>query len=116
MNTTNHSLQMAHKRLGLNERAARCNITLAYERGRHMDAFCGKDFRYLLGKCEAGCEPVVYQSAIYIFSPDGTCVTLYPLPRWFGEPRHYDGKRKVRDAYRWMKRMEVEMSLAGELA
>ena len=78
--------------------------------------FCGKDLRYLLSKCEAGCEPVVYQSAIYIFSPDGTCVTLYPLPRWFGEPRHYDGKRKVRDAYRWMKQVEAEMSMAGELA
>lgn len=110
--TTIHSLDMAHKRLGLNEKAARRNIELAYARGRRADSFCGSDYRYLMRKCEDGCEPCVYQGAIYIFSPDGTCVTLYRAPRWLGRKRrNYDGKTRMRNSYQYRKALEAAIGL-----
>ena len=102
--TTYHSLQQAHKRLGLNERAARRNIALAYTRGKHIEAFHGNDYRYLMSKCDADCEPIVYQNTIYIFSKAGTCVTLYKAPRWLGQRRRdYDGKTRMRNAVRYRR-------------
>lgn len=106
--TTYHSLQQAHKRLGLNERTARRNIALAYIRGKRAGAFSGNDYRYLISKCGDDCEPVVYQDAIYIFSKDGVCVTLYKAPRWLGQKRRdYDGKTRMRNAVRY-RRMWAE--------
>ena len=104
---TRHSLEMAHERLGLNEKKARRNIELAYTRGKRTDAFRGSDLRYLMARCEEGCVPVVYQDAIYIFNPEGVCVTVYQAPRWFGSRRSYDGKERVRDMRRCLREREA---------
>ena len=101
--TTRHSIQRAHERLGLNEKRAQRVIALAYTRGKRLGDYRGSDFRYLRSLCEEGHEAVVYQDAIYIFSPDGVCVTLYPTPRWFGTRRNYDGKERIRNVRRFFR-------------
>ena len=50
---------------------------------------------------------MVYQDAIYIFSADGVCVTLYPVPRWFGTRRNYDGKERIRNVRRFFRDQEA---------
>ena len=105
--TTRHSIQRARERLGLHEKRAQRVIELAYTRGKRIEDFRGGDCRYLRSLCEEGLDPVVYQGAIYIFSADGVCVTLYPVPRWFGTRRNYDGKERIRNVRRFFRDQEA---------
>ncbi len=92
--TTNHSLDRAKERLNLNSKAAKRNIYNAYERGQTAESFKSRERDYLTSKCSDGVVAYVYQNNCYIFKTDGTCLTVYPLPVWFG--KKMDNKEKVR--------------------
>ena len=58
---------------------------------------------FLEGECKYGNTAIAYNNFCYIFSAEGVCVTLYPLPVWFGKKKQFNGKEKVRNPKKYTK-------------
>ena len=106
--TTYHCIERAKERLGLNERKAIKMIELAIERGKTCDEFTSWERNYLEKECRDGSFPVVYNDFCYILSNSCICITLFPLPIWFGKKKRFDGKEKVRNAKKYSKSYDYE--------
>ena len=46
---------------------------------------------------EFNATAIAYNNFCYIVSEEGFCVTLYPLPVWFGKKKHFNGKERIRN-------------------
>ncbi len=96
-NITAHSVERAKERANLNEKKALKNISKALERGKTADQFSSWERSYLEGECKCGTTAIAYNGFCYIVGEYGQCITLYPLPSWFGNKKHFDGKEKIRN-------------------
>ncbi len=96
--TTTHGLARTKERTGKNERSARKQIKRALERGKSYEAFSSWERKYLEQEARDGCKAIAYDGYCYIFSEYGFCVTMYPLPVWFGKKKRFDGKERIRNA------------------
>ena len=94
---TLHSLKRAKERIGINEKTARKQIHLAFERGKTAEQFSSWEKSYLQAEAHNDCYAIAYNGYCYIFSCDCLCVTLYPLPSWFGKKKRFDGKTRIRN-------------------
>lgn len=101
--TTIHSIERAKERIGLNEKKAAKQIALAWERGKGAKEFRSMERSFLEGECKYGSTAIAYNNFCYIFNADGVCVTLYPLPVWFGKKKQFNGKEKVRNPKKYTK-------------
>ena len=98
---TYHSIQRANERTRYNGKTAIRFIENGIERGKTAEDFT-QDERVFLANCGYdNCTAKAYNGYCLIVSEAGVCVTLYPLPEWFGKKRHYDGKTRVRKAKRY---------------
>ena len=104
--TTYHSIDRAKERAGLNERKATKMIELALERGKNANDFSSMEKRYLESKRYVGCSAIAYNNICYIVNENGICVTLYPLPTWFGKKKLFNGKEKIRNPKKYSKNYE----------
>ncbi|MDE6060874.1 MAG: hypothetical protein K2G31_05330 [Clostridia bacterium] len=105
MNTavTKHSLEKAKERLGINKNKAETMIANALCRGKTAEHFVAWERSFLVQESKNGCRAIAYNGFCYIVSPLNTCITLYPLPSWFGHRKHFDGKEKIRNVKRYNK-------------
>ena len=94
---TYHSLMRAKKRLGLKAEAAKREMKRAFTDGLDASEFDSKEKEYLIGKEVSGAAVKVYRGSCYIFSEEGTCITVYKVPAWFGKRQFFDGKKKIRN-------------------
>ena len=101
--TTYHSIDRAKERAGLNERKATKMIELALERGKSASDFSSMEKSYLDSEGYDGCTAIAYNNFCYIVNENGICVTLYPLPAWFGKKKRFDGKEKIRNPKKYSK-------------
>lgn len=101
--TTYHSIDRAKERAGLNERKATKMIELALERGKSANYFSSMEKSYLESEGYDGCTAIAYNNFCYIVNENGICVTLYPLPAWFGKKKRFDGKEKIRNPKKYSK-------------
>jgi len=100
--TTYHALQRAQERTGYNIKKSAKLISNAIKRGRSAETFNSIEREYLLHKQHRyGCGAIVHNSYCYIISRDNTCITMYPLPAWFGKKRLYHGKIKIRNVKKY---------------
>lgn len=95
--TTKHSIERMKDRLGINERKAEKRITDAITRGSKANAFSSWERSFLENEAHDGYTAIAYNGYCYIVSSDNVCITLYPLPAWFGKKKHFDGKEKIRN-------------------
>lgn len=100
---TKHSLEKIKERLGVNLKRAEKRITDALTRGKSAEDFSSWERSFLEKEGKDGCRAVAYNGFCYIVSPDNACVTLYPLPIWFGQKKHFDGKEKIRNIKKYNK-------------
>ena len=94
---TYHSLVRAKERLGLKAEAAEREIRRAYLNGLDSADFSPREKEYLCSKELFGATVKVYKGSCYLFSEDGTCITIYKVPAWFGRKQFFDGKTKIRN-------------------
>ena len=94
---TFHSLERAKQRAGLNERRAYKMIDLALTRGKTAASFSSWERDYLENTAQADRVAVAFNNYCYIFSDAGRCLTMYPLPKWFGKKKHFAGKERIRN-------------------
>jgi len=99
---TYHSLERTQERTGFNARTSARLISNALERGKTSENFNARERDYIIGKSLNGHRAVIYNSYCFIFAADNFCITMYPLPIWFGKTR-YDGKNKIRNARRYTR-------------
>ena len=101
--TTYHALQRTSERTGLSINSSQRFITNALERGRQAADFTAKEREYLQRReTEGKCRTVVYNSYCLIVGDGGCCITMFPLPKWFGK-KLYDGKQEVRNARKYIR-------------
>lgn len=100
---TKHSLEKSKERLGINKKYAEKRIFDALSRGKTAEYFSSWERSFLKKEGHYGCRAIAYNGFCYIVSPNNTCVTLYPLPSWFGKKKHFDGKEKIRNFKKYSK-------------
>lgn len=94
---TVHSLDRAKERTGLNEKNAVKQIDLALRRGKSAESFTSWERSFLTREANDNCTALAYDGFCYIVNENGFCVTMYPLPAWFGKKKHFSGKERIRN-------------------
>ena len=95
---TIHGVSRAKERCNVkNVRSAEKNVTLAIQRGKRAKDLTSWERSYLSKEASNDCTAIAYNNFCYIVNSSGACVTLYPLPSWFGKKKHFDGKERIRN-------------------
>ena len=100
---TFHSLVRAKERIGVKGKHAEKRIRLAVDRGKSAEYFSAKEKRYLEHESSNGLTALAYNAFCYLVNDDGLCVTMYPLPNWFGKKMYYTEKEKIRDVKKYFR-------------
>lgn len=100
---TNHSIIRTEKRAHKNEKSAIRMIILAKERGLHADKFSSKERNYLERKEENGKHALYYAGYCFVFNEEFSCITMFPVPKWFGKKTNYQGKQQIRHAKKYFR-------------
>lgn len=101
---TIHGAQRAKERRNVkNIRSAEKNISLAVQRGKRAEDCSSWERNFLAATSRDDCTAVAYNNFCYIFSSDDVCITLYPLPAWFGKKKRFDGKERIRNYKRYCR-------------
>ena len=101
---TQHSIERVMERCNLKNRRAAINvIRRAIARGKCADAYNSWERNFLRRESCGCCTAVAYNNFCYILNESGSCVTVYPLPHWFGKKKRFDGKTRIRDLKKYNK-------------
>lgn len=100
---TVHSLVRAKDRLNLNEQKAERLINQAIKKGKRANEFSSWERRFLEQECGDGSEAIAYNNYCYIINENGFCITMYPLPAWFGKKKRFDGKDYIRNIKNYVR-------------
>ena len=98
---TYHSIQRANERTRYNGKSAIRFIENGITRGKTAEDFTNEERKFLLNTAYDNCIAKAYNGFCLIINESNKCVTLYPLPKWFGKKRYYKGKRRIRNAKRY---------------
>ena len=103
--TTMHSLERAKERLGFNRKYAERFIETAIQRGQTAgDYNTSNERKWLERHSQYGCRAIAYNGRCLIVSEDEACITIYDLPRWFGQSKRYDQhKRRIRNYVKYTR-------------
>ena len=102
---SHHSLDRAKERLGFNRKYAASIIERGIQRGQTSCSFkSGSEKDWLEKRSRYGFQALAYNGLCIIVSPEGTCVTVYKLPTWFGKKVRFDHRNKrIRNSARYQK-------------
>lgn len=106
---TIHAQDRIHERLGYRaEKAARI-ATNAFFRGLAPSDLNSQERRYLrVQESKEGCIARLYNGYCYIFAQDGTCITMYVPPKWFGSKDLFVGKERIRNRKKYYCRYDID--------
>ena len=98
---TTHSVERVMERGDRSLKEAIVDINRAWYEGSRGEEFGGREREYLEGRTSDRIYPIVFRRNVYLFDNDGNCVTMYPVPKWFGrelkqkavKPRKLDIRR-----------------------
>ena len=103
MNTV-HSIIRANERAGKNYSEAVRFTDLAIRNGQRAGDLPSKERRYMESKeTDPSCKAILYNGYIFIMKDEDLCITMYLAPSWFLKKQHYDGKKKVRNAKKYLR-------------
>jgi hypothetical protein len=102
---TYHALQRTQERTGYGIERSKRFIENAIKRGSCADDYGSTERDYLrhLELRGDGCKTIVYNTFCLIICEKGFCITMYPLPKWFGRKRHFSGKHVVRNIRKYSR-------------
>lgn len=102
--TTLHSIDRLKERCNIkNYKAAERDISLAIQRGKHAEQYAPWERTYLSAEAYDNCTAIAYNNFCYIINEFGMCVTVYNLPAWFGQKKHFAGKERICDYKKYCK-------------
>lgn len=98
---TIHGARRAKERQKLkNPRSVEKNVQRALQRGKRAEDCTSWERAFLRTEARDGCTAVAYNNFCYIINPTGACVTMYPLPEWFGRKKNFGRTAKERNSVR----------------
>lgn len=98
-----HSVNRAMERCRVkNVRAAEKRIATALQRGKQASEYSSWERSYLMDRA-SDCTAIAYNNFCYLVNEDGMCITLYPLPAWFGKKKRFQGKERIRDMKKYQR-------------
>lgn len=101
---TEHSIERAMERIGLERDAAERFLLNGMVRGKSGEFYSGKEKRFLETHAKGEClSSIAYNGYCLVMSDDQVCLTVYALPEWFGKKEYYDHKERIRNAKKFMK-------------
>ena len=101
---TLHAIERAKERRNVKNPGAKIkNIELAIARGKRAEDFTSWERSFLYNISTSDHYAVAYNDFCYIFSHDGYCVTMFPLPIWFGKKKHFNGKERIHNYKKYCK-------------
>ena len=112
--TTLHALQRTNERTGFNLKTSERFIANALERGKRAEDFRDREKDYLLRTVKNNSKALVYNTYCFIFSKENICITMFPVPKWFGKKRRYNSKNKhIREYQKNYNNYEMEDDYYG---
>ena len=106
---TYHSVIRAMERGSIkNPRSAEKSIALALRKGKRASDFSSWERSYLIKEAFDDCTAIAYNNFCYIVNSNGVCVTLYPLPVWFGKKKRFDGKERIRNCKKYQRNYQYQ--------
>ena len=112
---TCHSIMRAVERTNLKTDAAIRMIKRAKEHGKRSAVFPAEERKYLSRMERDGNKAIFYSGYCFILSPDDTCITLFPVPQWFGKKYKFDGKTEIRNAKKYLRMWRNEYDSKREI-
>ena len=101
MEASYHSIVRANERTRYSGDTAVRFIENGLQRGKAADEFSQDENRYLKRASNRGCTALAYNGFCLIVNGEGKCVTLFPLPAWFGKKRFYERKVLICNARKY---------------
>lgn len=96
--TTIHALVRAKDRCKIkNIRSAQRNMTLALQRGKREADCTAQERSYLRDQSRDNCTAIAYNGFCYIVNKRNVCVTILPLPEWFGRNEYRSKRPRIRE-------------------
>lgn len=109
---TAHALSRISERLGYRSDSAARIAEHAFVRGVPPDNLPRKERDYLKQQEQkADCIARFYNGCCFIFNPDGTCITAYLPPKWFGRRQYYVKKERIRDHKKYAHHYAVQATI-----
>ena len=93
---TRHGLERAMERIDLNRKEAIYNINLALHKGKSYEQYNTTKEKEYLQKHSIDVIALAFDKYCYIFSYQGECITVYPLPEWWEKKVIYNGKERIK--------------------
>lgn len=93
---TKHSIIRTEERASVKERVAKRLINNAKERGLAPNCFPLRERKYLESRENEKRIVRYYLGYCFVFSSDFCCITMFPVPQWFGKKVLFQGKTKIR--------------------
>lgn len=112
-NISEHSIERAIERIGLERKAAERFLLNGLRHGRTGDHYSGRERRFLESHAKGDqLSAIAYNGYCLVMCDDKVCLTVYALPDWFGKKIRYDHKKRIRNAKKYM-RFEGQLSALG---
>lgn len=106
---THHSLERTKERARLNTDSSLRMIKRAYDRGLGYERYHSRERDFMLQRSGTDHVALAYNNFCFIFSNEGICITMFPLPEWFGKKKFYTEKKQIRNAKKYI--CNYQMSL-----
>lgn len=100
---TYHSIMRTKERAGMNELSSIRMIGRAKVRGKEANCFPAKERKYLEAKAPQGKHALYYSGFCFIFDQEYICITMFPVPIWFGKKMNYWGKEEIQHPRKYMR-------------
>lgn len=101
---TEHSIERAMERIGLERDAAERFLLNGMVRGKSGEFYSGKEKRFLETHAKGDrLSSIAYNGYCLVMCDDQVCLTVYALPDWFGKKERYNHKERIRKAKKYMK-------------
>lgn len=100
---TYHSIVRTEERARMNQASAIRMISRAKARGQESGCFPAKERKYLEVKELYGMHALYYTGFCFIFNEEYKCVTMFPVPIWFGKKINYRGKEQIRSPKKYSR-------------
>ena len=111
--TTLHAIQRTNERTGFNLKTSERFISNAIQRGKSSEEFIDRERHYLLQAVKDDRKALVYNSYCFIVSDENICITMFPVPKWFGKKKSFYNKSKHARKYQLNNNFETEDNYYG---
>lgn len=100
---TYHSIIRTSERANLNHHSAIRMIERAKECGKRAEAFPAIERNYMKNM-EINGKTVLYHAGYcFVFGDECACITMFPVPQWFGKKSRHYGKTLVKKPKKYFK-------------